>query len=75
MFIVTSGQIPNYRGNKHREEAIDRPAAWEEVTFKCVPLQEGEEDAHEVSITTSNHLSFIAVSMIQQHWSRIDLSI
>ena len=34
-------QIPNYRGGKRREEVIDRPATWEEVTFKCVPLQEG----------------------------------
>lgn len=49
-FNLPSLQIPNYRGDKHREEVIDRPAAWEEVVFKCVPLQEGEEDAHEVLI-------------------------
>lgn len=41
-------QIPNYLGDKHREEVIDRPARWDEVIFKCIPLQEGEEDTTEV---------------------------
>lgn len=41
-------QIPNYRGGKNREDAVDRPATWEEVAFKVVPLQEGEEDVNEV---------------------------
>jgi hypothetical protein len=41
-------QIPNYHGGKSREEAADRPATWSEVVFKCVPLQEGEEDTNEV---------------------------
>eukprot|EP01032_Pedospumella_encystans_P022479 gene22479-25469_t len=48
---VNSGaieQIPNYLGDKHREEVIDRPARWDEVIFKCIPLQEGEEDTTEV---------------------------
>ena len=27
---------------------MDRPATWEDVVFKCVPLQEGEEDSPEV---------------------------
>lgn len=30
-------------------EVDTRPTRWEDVVFKCVPLQEGEEGAVEVS--------------------------
>lgn len=32
---------------------IDRPVCWDEVIFKCIPLQEGEEDANEVGLRSS----------------------
>jgi hypothetical protein len=62
-------QIPNYRGGKRREEVIDRPHTWEEVVFKCVPLQEGEEDMNEVSARRNHSLSNVPRNASCHHLS------
>ena len=61
-------QLDNLKANKRMggldETTVDRPLTWNDLTFKCVPKQEGEEDSAEVtsliltvSATSNHHLS------------------
>ena len=43
------------------EEVVDRPALWEDVAFKCVPMQEGEEE--QVQLSKPMHVDLLSVRL------------